>query len=97
MKAAPRLTRASETLVNRICESCGSSDQHCGGDDLPPEWIGFPGSCPDVTPPGAGSCAHPIHQLSDIVACVGCVTDYTVGCLDPLSVPGLKAYPAECP
>ena len=82
--------------MNRICNACGSSDDICGGDDLIPEWIGFPASCTAVTPPGGSSCAHSINQLTDIIACVHCVTDFAVGCLDPLAVPRLKSYPAQC-
>lgn len=97
LKAEPRLERAAEKLVNRICHSCGSSDQICGGDDLLPEWIGFPDNCPDVTVPGGESCARPVNQLTDLIACVRCVADFHVGCLDPLSVPTLKGYPSACP
>jgi hypothetical protein len=97
VKTAPRIFRAGEKLVTRICAACGSTDDICGGDDLLPEWIGFPATCPDVTPPGRSSCAQPINQLIDIVECVGCLTDFQVGCLDPLAVPRLKSYPSECP
>lgn len=97
LKAQPRLARAGEKIVDRICHACGSSDQTCGGDDLLPDWIGFVHDCPAVTVPGGASCARPIHQLVDIVECVRCVTDFHVGCLDPLSVPTLKAYPGSCP
>lgn len=97
LKAEPRLERAEEKLVNRICHSCGSSDQICGGDDLLPEWIGFPDTCPDVTVPGGGSCARPVNQLIDLIACVRCVTEFHAGCLDPLAVPTLKPYPGSCP
>lgn len=96
LRAAPRIAKAREALVERICDSCGASDGICGGDDLTPEWIGFPASCPAVTLPGGASCARPINNLGDIVACVGCVTDYQVQCLDPLSVPTLQSYPTEC-
>ena len=95
-KATPRLVRAGEKLVNRICGACGSGDDLCGGDDTPPEWIGFPTSCPAVTPPGGTSCARPINQLIDLIACVQCVTDFHVRCLDPMAVPSLQSYPAQC-
>jgi hypothetical protein len=97
LKAQPRLARAEEKLVDRICHSCGSSDEVCGGDDLLPDWIGFVDTCPDVTLPSGESCARPIHQLIDVIACVRCVTDFQVGCMDPLSVPTLKGYPGSCP
>jgi hypothetical protein len=95
-KAVPRLVRAGEKLVNRICGACGSGNDLCGGDDIPPDWIGFPSSCPDVTPPGGTTCSHPIDNLVDLIGCVQCVTDYHVRCLDPLAVPSLQSYPAQC-
>jgi hypothetical protein len=95
-KAVPRLVRAGEKLVNRICIACGSGDDLCGGDDIPPDWIGFPSSCPAVTPPGGTSCGHPINNLIDLITCVQCVGDYHVRCLDPLAVPSLQSYPAQC-
>lgn len=97
LKAQPRLARAEEKIVDRICHSCGSSDQTCGGDDLLPDWIGFVDQCPAVTVPTGESCARPIHQLVDIIECLRCVTDFHVGCLDPVSVPMLKSYPGSCP
>ena len=96
LRALPRLAKAEDALVARICDSCGASDGICGGDDLTPEWIGFPTSCPDVTVPRGSSCARPINNLADIVDCVHCITDYEVQCLDPLSVPTLRSYPPEC-
>jgi hypothetical protein len=97
LRAAPRMSAAKDKLVSRICDACGAGDDICGGDDLPPEWIGFPASCPDVTVPGGGSCAHDIRNLTDLVACVRCVADFHVGCLDAMAVPTLKPYPSECP
>ncbi len=97
IKTAPRILRAAEKLVNRICNACGSNDDICGGDDILPAWIGFPATCPAVTPPGGSSCAQPITQLIDLIECVRCVTDFQVGCLDPLAVPRLKSYPSACP
>ena len=96
LRAMPRIAKAGNALVTRICDSCGSSDGICGGDDLTPEWIGFPAECPDVTIPGGASCARPIHNLADIVECVRCVTDCQAHCLDPLSVPTVRSYPPEC-
>jgi hypothetical protein len=96
IRAVPRIEKAADALVTHLCHSCGSSDGICGGDDLTPEWIGFPATCPSVTVPGGASCAHPIHNLTDIVACVRCITDHQVQCLDPLSVPTLGSYPPEC-
>jgi hypothetical protein len=96
LRAQPRMATAKEKLVSRICDACGAGDDICGGDDLPPEWIGFPSTCPDVTVPGGASCAHPIRNLTDLVTCVRCVSDFHVACLDAMSVPTLKPYPAEC-
>ena len=95
-RAVPRIAKAADALVTHLCHSCGSSDGICGGDDLTPEWIGFPATCPAVTVPGGASCAHTIHNLTDIVACLRCITDRQVQCLDPLSVPTLQSYPPEC-
>lgn len=95
-RAEPRLASAEKALTNGICRSCGLDDGICGGDDLTPEWIGFPMTCPDMHVPNGPSCARAIRNLGDVVACVRCVTDCQVECLDPLSVPTLQSYPAQC-
>ncbi len=96
VKAMPRMARAEEKLFDRICGSCGSSANGCAGDTVPVSWIGFPASCPAVTVPGGPSCAGPVHTLFDLIDCVQCVTDFHTACLDPLSVPTLRTYPAAC-
>src|SRR6185436_15580292 len=64
--------------------------------DLTPAQIGFAPTCPSVTIPGGSACGGPISTLQDIVDCVDCVTEFKADCLDPIAVPSLKTYPAEC-
>ena len=97
-RAASKIARAEQKLVERICKRCGGNDKDCGtgGDDLSPATIGFPPSCPNVTVPGGASCGSPITDLPSLVECVRCVTEFKADCLDALAVPGLKGFPSEC-
>ena len=97
-RAAAQIARADVKLVDRVCKSCGGDDKECGtgGDDLTVAEIGFVTTCPNVTVPGGGSCAGPITDLPTLVECVRCVTAFKSDCIDAISVPGLKNYPAEC-
>lgn len=82
--------------TSTICNKCGHGA--CGdGDDRSPSEIGFPPACPDVTIPNGVSCRDDsIDSLRELVACVNCVTEFKVDCLDALAAPGVKAYPSEC-
>jgi hypothetical protein len=97
-QAATSIRKAEQKKVENICKACGGADKICGtSDDLTPADIGFVSTCPDVTVPGApSSCARPVEDLADIVACVDCVTEFKVDCVDRLAVPGLASYPPEC-
>ena len=96
LKAVPHMARAEAKLTDRICATCGSSADGCGGDNIPVSWIGFPSSCPAVTVPGGSACGAPVHNLFELIDCVRCVTDFHTACIDPLSVPALKTYPGSC-
>ena len=91
---------AEQKKVASICKACGGPDKLCDGTgDLTPSAVGFVASCPAVTPPEPGhtSCARPIATASDLVACVDCVTEAAVDCLDALAVPEfVSPLPAAC-
>src|SRR5262249_34101138 len=79
------------------CSACGGADKACDGtNDLTPAAIGFAATCPSVTVPGGSSCAGSISTMQDVVACVGCVTEFKVDCMDRVSAPAIASYPAEC-
>ncbi len=91
------INKAETKKRTGICKKCGGADGACGGvDDLTPSAIGFAATCPDVTIPGGAACGGPIGDLSAIVDCVDCVTEFKADCLDPISVPGIRSYPPEC-
>ena len=96
-KAAGAIAKAESKKVAAICKACGGPDKICGGaDDSTPVEIGFAPTCPDVSPPGAPSCAHAVTTLSDLVTCVDCVTEAKVDCASLATVPAFVSPPAEC-
>ncbi len=98
-KAGPAIAKAQSKNVSKICKACaaGSSDGvTCLAPSFPPNQIGFVSDCPPVTVPGGPACGGPITDASDLVACVDCVTEFKVDCLDALSRPDQIAYPADC-
>ena len=97
-KAQAAIDKAETKKISSICKACGGPDKLCNGTgDLAPAQIGFAGSCPDVTPPGASSCIGAILDADDIVDCVDCVTEFKVDCLDALTVPQfVSPLPANC-
>ncbi len=96
-KAAAAISKAETKMVRAICQACGGGDGACGGgDDLAVGTIGFPSSCPPVVVPGGSACASAIDDLDDLVACVRCLSEANVDCVDFAAVPGLEAYPSEC-
>lgn len=96
--AVPAIAKAEFKYAEKVCKVCGGPDQQCGGpDDLTQAAIGFAGTCPAVTVPHGGlSCGGPVTTLSSLVACIQCVTEFKVACLDLLTVPSLESYPPEC-
>jgi len=95
--AADAIAKAHARRVDKICRACGGQGGLCDGiDDLSPAAIGFPSTCPDVTVPGAGSCAQPISTLQDVVACAGCVVEHGATCIDRVAVPEFMPFPTEC-
>ncbi len=97
-KAAGAIAKAEARKQKNICHACGGNDEICDGNgDLTPGQIGFVSNCPAVTVPGGGSCARAINTLSDVVACVDCVTEFKVDCTDRAAAPwGSGGYPGEC-
>ena len=84
-KAAAKIASAAAKLEQAVCKACGGPDKACGGgDDLSRSMIGFPSTCPSF-----GGCARSINSLSDLVACLGCVTAAGVTCPDRAAVPGV--------
>lgn len=85
-------------MTAAICKKCGGADKQCGGAaaDRTLTEIGFPSTCPNVTIPGGAACGGGVATVAELGACIDCVTEFKVDCLDALSVPGMKAYPAEC-
>jgi len=96
--AQPAIAKADSKKRAGICKACGGDDKTCDGvGDLTPTAIGFASSCPAVTvPPSGPACGGAIATISDIVDCVDCVNEFKDDCLDPLAVPALKPYPAQC-
>lgn len=97
-KYAAAILKAQNKQAATICKACGGADKACGGgDDITAAAIGFVSDCSMVTRPfGGAACSGPIADLSDIVACTQCVTQYKAECADVASVPQFEAYPAEC-
>ncbi len=97
-KAEGAITTADATALTSLCKACGGPDKVCGGaDDFLPSAIGFAGSCPNVTPPGAPApCTATIAGVQDVATCLACVTGFDVGCATLAAVPALAPYPAEC-
>ena len=96
-KTAAKITLFDSKIRAKICKRCGGDDKICGGTgDFTPTQIGFTGTCPNVTIPGGAACSGTISTLSNLVDCVACVTEFKADCLETLSAPTLKTYPAEC-
>jgi len=80
-----------------VCRACGGADRACGGsDDIAPSTLGFPITCPAVSPPGGPTCDAPIATLADLAACVDCVASHDAQCAGQAAAPAYLAYPAEC-
>ncbi len=96
-KATSAISKAETKLVKTICKACGGADGLCGGgDDVTPAEIGFAAQCPAVTVPGGGPCGGTVATLDDLVACVGCVSEFKSECTDRIAVPNIRGYAPEC-
>ncbi len=82
------ITKAETKKIDAIHKAC---------DPVPFSQIGFPSHCPAVTIPGGLPCGGPVTNLTQLIACVDCVTEFKVDCEVAASVPNFIAYPAECP
>ncbi|HEY2386101.1 MAG TPA: hypothetical protein VGK30_04005 [Candidatus Binatia bacterium] len=97
LKAVPAINKAESKKIAGICKACGGADKICGnGDDQTVGAIGFATTCPNVTIPGGFSCKGAVNSLQNLVDCVDCVNEFKADCLDPLSIPSQRTYPAEC-
>jgi len=66
-------------------------------DDLAPGAIGFAADCAAAAGGFGGvACAGPVASLADAVACLACLGDTAVTCVDRARVPGFGAYPCAC-
>lgn len=91
-KTVAAIARAAAKRDERICKACGGSDAACdGAGDVAVAALDFVPSCPAV-----GSCGATIDTVADALACTGCVGGFASDCLDALSVPIEKPYPAQC-
>jgi hypothetical protein len=91
--------KAEDKKSASICKACGGGDGLCGGgDDFTPAAIGFASHCPNVTVPASvpQACGGLITDLTSLVTCVDCVTEFKVDCAVPLAVPSVVPYPAQC-
>ena len=94
-KATRAIAAAAAKMTAAICAACGGGDGHCGGgDDLTPASIGAPPDCPAVQVPGGAACGGTIGDLTGLVACLGCVTEFETDCADRL-VSVFPRFPAE--
>ncbi len=94
--AAIDAARAKQAATVR--KACAGLDKAPGtADDFGPAAVGFPAACQDVAPVGAASCGGAVATLTDLVACVDCVTRFSVDCADRVAVPAFVAtYADEC-
>lgn len=96
-KASDKINKARTKLGEAIAKACGGADKAFGGgDDLTPDAIGAPLTCPNVDPPGAlPSCYDFITTAQDIATCAACLADYKAIVLDAVAVPADDPTPTE--
>lgn len=82
-KAVAAIARAEAKKIASITKACSEFDD--------PTAIGFPLLCPNVD-----GCQEVITNLSSLIRCVDCVTEFKVDCALPLAVPALQSYPDGC-
>ncbi len=96
-KTVDAITKAETKKTAAICKACGGADKNCdGANDFTPNEIGFAPSCPDVTPPGASSCAGAVTTLQELTACVDCVATFASDCSAFATAATIAPYPPEC-
>lgn len=107
-KLAVKLTTLVRQAARKTCRACGGDDRSCdapvaglpgsgGSDDPAGSAITTAPACTDVVPPSSGaSCAAPLDDASDVVACAGCVARFASECATALASPLAGAYPASC-
>ena len=102
-KAAAAISKAEAKKVQTICKACGGADGLCNGvGDMTTAAIGFPANCPAVTVPNDGgphggqNCGGPVTTLASLVACVDCVAEFKVDCVDDLAVLSYESYAPQC-
>jgi len=102
-KSLAKIQKAEAKKVGAICNACGGFDGCGGSPDLNPQSdIGFADSCPNVTVPNDGgphageACGGPVTTMSDLVACVDCVAEFKVDCVDDLTVLNYESYSPSC-
>lgn len=84
------IAKAETKKIVGICKACGGQDQACGGStDRSPDDIGFTSHCPAVA-----ACADVVTDLTDLVGCVDCVSEFATDC--EVAVPRLAPYPSGC-
>jgi len=81
-KAKPKIDAAEQKKIDKISAACAP---------FTPAQIGIT-TCPDV-----GNCAAiTINNVNDLIACVDCVAEFKVDCIDALQIPQLVTYPLDC-
>lgn len=107
-KLAAKLTALARQSARKICRACGGSDRGCdapigdlpgtgGGDDPAAAAITTTPVCAGVVVPSTGgSCAAPLDDASDVVACAGCVTRHAAECAAARVTPAAGPVPVEC-
>jgi len=64
-----------------VCRACGGADHRCGGaDDVDPDRVGLPASCP-----GVAGCGGSLGDAGALAVCAACVASYAAGCVDALA------------
>jgi len=107
-KLAAKLAALARQSARKICRACGGSDRGCdapigglpgtgGADDPAAAAITTTPACADVLVPSTGaSCAAPLDDASDVVACAGCVTRQAAECAAARVLPAAGPVPVEC-
>lgn len=81
-KAKPKIDAAELKKIEKINAVCAP---------FTPAQIGIT-TCPDI-----GTCGGiTINNVNDLIACVDCVAEFKVDCIDALQVPQFASYPLEC-
>lgn len=97
LKATDKINKARTKLLAGIEKACGGDDKvFGGGDDITPDAIGAPLSCPNVDPPGATpGCYDFIATVQDLANCGACLVDFKAIVLDAVAVTADDPTPTE--